>query len=406
MWKHFDAEFFAGNRARLKTLFVGTAPIVLSANGLLQRNGDSTFSFRQDSSFWYFTGVNDPDVVLVMDKGKEYLIVPDLSSYQEVFDGTINTAELQKISGVNTIYDAKEGWRRLGNRIKKSKHVATLPAAKPYIDTFGMYTNPARTAMIDKLKSFNEELELLDIRTHVTKMRMIKQSSELKAIQEAIDITAKTIKSVQKKRFTNEYELEAAITHGFRKAGASGHGFTPIVASGERTCVLHYNANNNPIDPKGLIVLDIGAEVDNYSADITRTYAAGTPTKRQKDVYNAVKAVQDFALEGLKPGVTIRANEQRVEDFMGEKLRELGLIKIIDKDNVRKYYSHATSHYLGLDVHDIGDYDAPLQPNMVLTVEPGIYIPEEKIGIRIEDDIVITAKGHKVLTKKLASDSL
>lgn len=406
MYKHFSSEFFTANRARLRTLFVGTAPIVLSANGLLQRNSDMTFPFRQDSSFWYFTGVSDPDVVLVMDKSKDYLIVPNLSSYQEVFDGTFNIEELQRISGIETIYDAKEGWRRLENRIKKSKHVATLPAPAAYVETFGMYSNPARAALIKKLKSFNSELELLDIRTHIARLRMVKQPNELAAIQEAIDITVKTIRTVRKKKFDYERDLETAITSQFRKYGAPGHGFTPVVASGERTCLLHYIANNNPIDPKGLIVVDIGAEIDNYSADITRTYCQGTPTKRQKDVYQAVKAVHEFALAGLKPGVTIRQSEQRVEEFMGEKLRELGLIKIIDKENVRKYYSHATSHFLGLDAHDMGDYDAPLQPNMVLTVEPGIYIPEEKIGVRIEDDIMITPKGYKLLSKRLSNDSL
>lgn len=406
MYKHFSEEFFASNRARLRQLFVGTAPMVFSANGLLQRNSESTFPFRQDSNFWYLTGINDPDVILVMDKSKDYLIMPNLSSYQKIFDGDLNIEQIKKVSGISTIYDAKEGWRQLGNRVKKSKNIAMLPVAPAYVETFGMYTNPARAVLLNKLKELNPDLELLDIRGHLAKLRMVKQPAEVAAIQEAIDITAKAIKSIRKKTFQYEYEIEALITAEFRKQGAAGHGFSPIVSSGERACVLHQDDNNGAIGLKDLVLVDIGAEVENYSADITRTFSQGMPTKRQKDVYQSVKAVQDFALEGLKPGVTIRQNEQRVEDFMGEKLRELGLIKIIDKDNVRKYYSHAASHYLGLDVHDIGDYDAPLQEGMVLTVEPGIYIPEEKIGIRIEDDILITKTGHKILTKKLHNDSL
>lgn len=408
MYKYFSADFFTENRKRLRELFVGTAPIVLTAHGVLQRNAESTFPFRQDSSFWYLTGINEPNVILVMDKNKDYLIVPELSQYQEIFDGSTSPATLQKISGIETIYDEKEGWRQLGNRLQKSRHVAVLSPPAAYIKPFGFYTNPARAALMERITGINESLEPLDIRPHLMRMRMVKQPGELAAIQEAIDITAKAVKSVQKRSFAAEYEIEAVFNGHFRKHGAMGHGYEPIVASGASACILHYSQNDGVIQPNDLILVDVGAEVENYSADISRTFvhAGGKPTKRQKDVYQAVLAVQDFALELLKPGATIRDNEQKIEAFMGEKLRELGLIKIIDKESVRTFYPHSTSHYLGLDVHDVGDYDRPLEPNMVLTVEPGIYIPQEGIGIRIEDDVVITEKGYKILTKKLPRDSL
>jgi Xaa-Pro aminopeptidase len=145
--------------------------------------------------------------------------------------------------------------------------------------------------------------------------------------------------------------------------------------------------------------LDVGAEVENYAADITRTYFLKKPTKRQQAIYDAVAEVAAFARDHLKPGVTIRENEKAVEEFMGEKLRELGLIKSITHDNVRKYYTHACSHYLGLDAHDAGDYDAPLEPGMVITVEPGIYTPEENFGVRIEGDVLITETGLEILSK-------
>ncbi len=406
MYKHFSAEFFKGNRRRLRELFVGTAPIVITANGAMQRNGDSTYPFRQDSSFWYLTGINDLDVILVMDRSKEYLIIPEQNQYQEVFDGAVNHEQLKAISGIGTVYREKEGWRQLGNRLHRSKHVATLAAPKPYVEPYGFYSNPARARLIARIKEQNEAIELLDLRTHITRMRMVKQPGELAAIQEAISITEKAIKAVRKRTYKTEYELEAAITATFRKNRAKGHAFTPIVSSGAKTCILHDGDNDGPIEEGDLILLDIGAEVENYGADISRTYTQEPATKRQKDVYQAVRAVQEYALSLLKPGMTIRENELRIEHFMGEKLRELGLIKTIDKDNVRKYYSHATSHYLGLDTHDVGDYDRPLEPNMVLTVEPGIYIPQEKIGIRIEDDVVITPEGHEILTKRLPRDSL
>lgn len=405
MYHHFSTEFFVNNRKRLRELFVGTAPIVITANGVMQRNGDSTYPFRQDSNFWYLTGIDEPDVILVIDKSKEYLIIPQHEKSKEVFDGAIDRATLQKISGIETIHTLTDGWKLLDNRLRKVKHVATLGAPSSYIKQQGFYTNPARAALIEKIKVANRDLELLDLRPQLTLMRMVKQEPELSAIQSAIDSTIKTFRYIQKHQYEYEYQLEAAITRQFRLAGAMGHGFTPIVSAGARACVLHQNANNGEIGDKDFVTVDIGAEVDNYSADITRTYSqANSPTKRQKTVYNAVLAVQDYALSLVKPGALLKENEQLIEHFMGEKLRELGLIKTIDKESVREYFPHATSHFLGLDVHDVGDYTRPLEPGMVLTVEPGIYIPKESIGVRIEDDLLVTAKGHKILSARLPRD--
>jgi Xaa-Pro aminopeptidase len=150
-----------------------------------------------------------------------------------------------------------------------------------------------------------------------------------------------------------------------------------------------------------LLLLDVGAEVNHYAADITRTVSISAPSRRQQAVFDAVLEVHAFALSLLRPGALMKENEQQIEQLMGEKLRELGLIKSIEHDEVRKYYPHATSHFLGLNVHDIGDYLRPLEPGMVLTVEPGIYIPEEAIGVRIEDDVLITADGYEILTDRL-----
>lgn len=405
MYHHFSTEFFVNNRKRLRELFVGTAPIVITANGVLQRNGDSSYAFRQDSSFWYLTGINEPDIILVIDKSKEYLIIPQHEKSKEVFDGAIDREALQQISGIETIHSLVDGWKLLSNRLRKVKHVATLGASPSYIKQQGFYTNPARAKLIEQIKDANKELELLDLRPQLTVMRMVKQEQELHAIQEAIDITVKTFKYIQKHQYQYEYQLEAAITRQFRLAGAIGHGFTPIVSAGARACVLHQNANNDLIGEKDFVTVDIGAEVDNYSADITRTYSqTKSPTKRQRAIYSAVLAVQDYALSLIKPGALLKENEQLIEHFMGEKLRELGLIKTIDRESVREYFPHATSHFLGLDVHDVGDYTRPLEPGMVLTVEPGIYIAKESIGVRIEDDVLVTAKGHKVLSARLPRD--
>ena len=293
------------------------------------------------------------------------------------------------------------------------QHVATLAAAPQYIESWGLYTNPARQTLIKRLKEVNPSIELLDLRMHIARMRMVKQQVELEALQKAIDITIDTIKDVTKpkqlSRYAYEYELEADITQGFRKRGATGllgHAFTPIVASGQHACTMHHVNNDGQLASDELIILDVGASFEGYSADISRTVMSGEPSRRQRAVYEAVLAVQEYGFSLLKPGVIFREFEEQIVAFMGEKLRELGLIKTITDENVRKYFPHATSHYLGLNTHDVGDYDRPLEPGVVMTVEPGIYIPEEGIGIRIEDDVLITESGIKNLTERLPRNML
>jgi Xaa-Pro aminopeptidase len=410
MKSSFTSEFFIGNRQRLRDLFTGTAPIVLTANGLLQRGGDSTYAFSQDASFWYVTGLDEPDLTLVMERDKEYLIVPGRSERREAFDGKVSGEELSRRSGIATILGDKEGWERLGGRLKKVKHIATLASSPAYVEPYGLYTNPARAAVTTRLKSYNADLELLDLSPHLTRMRMIKQPPEIAAIQAAIDITIASFKDATRparlKKYAYEYQLEAAITQGFRSRGASGHSFEPIVAGGERAVTLHNLANSGMLSADELIVVDIGAEVDHYAADITRTIGLSTVSRRQRAVHEAVQEVQRHAFDLLKPGVLLHDYEQQIEHLIGEKLRELGLIKSITHEDVRHYYPHATSHFLGLNVHDIGDYERPLEVGTVITVEPGIYIPEEGIGVRIEDDVLITPKGIKVLSNKLPRELL
>ncbi len=404
MKSEFTAEFFRGNREKLRTLFTGTAPIILSANGLLQRSTSMAYPFTQDGNFWYLTGIDEPGVVLVMDKNKEYLIVPNLSHYQEVFDGSLSPEGLAKISGIETILPAKEGWRQLKTRLKKVKHAATIAAPPVFVETYGMYTNPARADLIDSLKKSNSNLELLDLSQHMQRLRMVKQPIEIEMILGAISATKGGMEYVEKKfragHYAHEFDIELDLDNQFWKKGAMGHSFDPIIAGGERGLTLHM-ADKAMLDPDKQLLLDVGAQYRHYAADISRTWMR-EPTKRFAAVHEAVCEVADFAVGLLKPGTILKDYEKQVEDFMGEKLRELGLIKIIEHDSVRKFFPHATSHFLGIDVHDVGDYGRPIEAGTVLTVEPGIYIPEEGIGVRIEDDVLITAAGCQNLSKALA----
>ncbi len=404
----FNSDFFAGNRQRLRELFRGTAPIVVAANGLLQRGADSTYGFAQDANFWYLTGIDEPDLLLVIDRDKEYLIVPGRSVSRQACDGTGTHELLTQRSGIQTIYDNEEGWKQLTNRLHKVKHVATLAVPPAYIEQFGFYVNPARGALVNRLKEYKPELQLLDLNQHLVRLRTIKQPPELAAIQKAIDTTIAGIKETTRparlQKYAHEYEIEAQLSASFRARGTAGHAFEPIVASGERACTLHNVANNGQLSADELVIIDVGAEVEQYAADITRTFSLGVPNRRQQAVHAAVREVQQFAFGLLRPGVLLKDYEQQIEQYMGEKLRELGLIKTITHKNVREFYPHSTSHFLGLNVHDVGDYNRPLEAGMVLTVEPGIYIPKEGIGVRIEDDVMITEQGITILSDKLSRE--
>lgn len=398
----FESAFFIANRRRLREA-VESELIILTANGILQRNADNTFPFRQDSSFWYVTGINDPDIILVMDGTEEYLMVPERDFVREAFDGRLDKNHFIKTSGVKKVVTAAAGWELLKDRLKKTKRLATLLPADPFLERHGFYSNPARATMVRRLQKLQRALDLEDVRLIMARQRMTKQPVELETIQKAIDITVDTILDVAANRhkYRYEYEIESDINCGFRKRGADGWSFPSMVATGANAAQIHHMDNNSKIGKRDLLIMDVGAEVDNYAADITRTIALGPPTRRQQALYDAVLAVREYALSLLKPGITLREYENLVEARMGDELKKLQLIKTASRKNIRHYYPHATSHFLGLDVHDAGDYDLPLAPNMTLALEPGIYIPKEGLGVRIEDDILITARGCRNLSERL-----
>lgn len=398
----FSSDFFVRNRQSLVDS-TNAGLIVLAANGLLQRSADTTFPFRQDSNFWYLTGVNEPDFYLVISESSTFLITPKRSDHRDQWDGLVDKKILTSQSGIAVIEEYHAGWTRLDLLLKKYKKVHTIAPVEAYYDSFGFYANPARGHLHDLL-SKHRNLDIVDIRKPLARLRQIKQPSELAALQSAIDITASTLKRVKKNlaTYANEAELSAIIGYEFLRRGADGHAYQPIVASGRNATTIHYIDNNNLLLKNQLVLLDVGAEVHNYSADITRTYALSKPNKRQQAVHDAVMCVHQAALDMLQPGVLMRQYEAEVDKLMAHELQKLGLIDdITNKKKLKKYYPHLTSHFLGLDTHDAADYDQPLVPNMVVTVEPGIYIKDENIGIRIEDDVLITETGVKVLSGTL-----
>ncbi len=398
----FSADFFIRNRQALRNRIGSNIPIVITGNGLMQRSGDEPTTFHQDSSFWYLTGINNPDLTLVILANETYLIVPVLSFEREAFDGAHDLTAYAARSGIQTILDARVGWQRLKSSLQDQRTVAVLASPPAFMKRHGLHTLPYRRRLIAKLKRYNPRLSFQDVRPEMAALRCIKQPQELRAIQSAIDITTETLQEIVTKdtlaTATREYQIEAALSYGFRNRGAESHAFAPVVGAGRHSTTLHHTANDGVIALHDVIVLDVGASVEHYAADITRTVSQQPIRGRAAEIFRAVAAVQDFALSQIKPGILPLDYERRVRTYMGEQLRALGVITEVTDDAIHKYFPHATSHFLGLDTHDVGDYREPWQENMVITCEPGIYIPEEGIGVRIEDNVLITSTGNTVLS--------
>jgi len=388
-----DASFFTGNRTRLAQALPGHL-VVIAANGAVQSSGDLAFKFRQDSNFWYLCGIDEPDLVLLIDcdSGESSVLMPEQSGMVKEWEGEFNPAEMRSVSGIS----AFDSLGSLPSRLKKAKSkkqkIAYLKPLDRRVEPFGFYSNPARRhveAIIHRT-----DKSPVDVRMSIARLRQIKQLVEIDAIQKAIDITSLTLKSVKSRlsEFGNESDVERAITVGFYGHGADGHAYSPIVAAGGNAAVIHYVKNNSPLDDQ-VLLLDVGAQNHYYAADISRNWSLKQPTTRQREIHEVLLDIQHEAMRMLKPGVIMREYQDTMEQYAFKKQREIG----IKSDS----YPHGLSHFLGLDVHDAGDYSIPLEEGMVMTVEPGIYLADEGVGMRIEDDVLITKTGIKNLSESI-----
>lgn len=391
------ASFFTSNRQRLSAK-IGPSVIILNAYDEVQKSGDMAQPFMQEANFWYLTGISEAGWRLVIDGSTSTLIAPTVDPVHRIFDGGLTVGEAKRMSGVDRVIAALEAPAFLTELAKRKKTVYTL-GKDPHSKHSSFVLNPAQQTLTRALKKLFEEVK--DCRVELAKLRAIKQPEEIKALRAAINLTIEAFKEVKDRleSFDHEYQVEAEFTHFFRSRGAQGHAYDPIVASGKNACTLHYTHNSAKLDKKDLLLLDIGARVDGYPADITRTYALGRPSKRQKEVHAAVEKAHRKIIALLKPNLRIEVYLKSVDEIMKSTLRDLGLLAA--GNNYRVYFPHAISHGLGIDVHDSLGRPKELLPGMVLTVEPGIYIAKENIGVRIEDDILITKSGHENLSQEL-----
>jgi Xaa-Pro aminopeptidase len=405
----FTKDFFSTNRQNFwRRIGSQVDLVVISANAKVQSIGDEAAVFKQDRDFWYLTGLDDPMAILVMTPSETYLIMPDKSIYQKIFEGDYSRESISVRSGIGDIYDSANGWQKLSLAIKRSQKMALNVGSAGLEADLGMFASPIYESIRQKITSLHQNIEIIDAKKILAEMRMVKQPIEIVAIRKAIEITGLALRDALRPEtlasYSHEYQIESAITHGMRSRGALGNAYPPIVASGKNATVLHYCDNSAIVNSNDTILLDVGAEYDHYSADISRTIHLGDPSQQQLAVFDAVRAVQAYAIKQLRPKVKLATYEQKVRKYMGKKLLELGLVDSNTPEQVNRFYLHSTSHFLGLNTHDVGDYDMPLRSGMVLTVEPGIYIAHEGIGVRIEDDILITPTGAEVLSRDIPSN--
>lgn len=396
--KMLNSAFFISNRRKLSSAIKGEM-IAITANGLMQRTGDTVYPFRQDSNFFYLTGINEPDILLVIDGGDEFLVLPKKSHAEQIFGGTIDCDEIAKISGITKILEYEMGWDVIRKLQHGRKNICTILAPPERIThTDSFFTNGNRRKLVQKIKRINPATSISDIHSTLIKMRQIKQPVEVEIIKKAIEITSRglNVAKASLKEGMSGYMLKAKLDEAFTSSGAD-HGFAPIISSGPDTCVLHALNYEKTVKSDDQALFDIGAEYHCYTADISRTYFVGPVSERKKEIYNAVMSVHRQAQELVKPGLNWRDYVVAVDEAMGKELIQLGLIKNNTRENVRKYFSHAIGHSLGLDVHDPSDY-LSFQEGNVFTIEPGIYIPEEGIGVRIEDDLLVTKDGVENLS--------
>ncbi|MEJ6566095.1 MAG: aminopeptidase P family protein, partial [Flavobacteriales bacterium] len=371
--------------------------------------------FKQHSDILYLSGADQEESILVLfpdahkKELREVLFLKETNDLIAVWEGAkYSKEEAFEISGIQTVFWLTDFDRVFHEMVVNSERIYMNgnEHLRAHVDT------ELRHDRMNKwIKETYPAHEFERSQPLLHRVRGTKSEKEIEVLRMAAAVTKKGYERVLKflKPGVWEYELEAEFMHEFLVNRSRGFAYTPIIAAGGNANVLHYIENNEQCNDGDLVLFDVGAEYGNYTCDVTRCFPVnGKFTARQKEVYNAVLRVHDGAISMLRPGIMLDVFHQQVGDLMTQELLALGLISAKDVENqdpswpaYKKYFMHGTSHYLGLDVHDYGLWTVPVEEGMVFTVEPGIYLPEEGIGIRIEDDIVITADGHENLTRSI-----
>ena len=410
-----DTQIFIQNRKRFVSKMQKNSIAIFVSNDEYPLNGDALHDFKQNTELYWLSGIEQEGSMVILfpdnpdPKYREVLVLVRPQELKEIWDGKrLRANEANTISGIKTIVwvDVLDGilqqWVHLADAI--------------YLDSNenDRKNNLLRTSeyrFIDEMKARYPLHNFCRAATIMKELRAVKTKEEVQVIQKAIDITELAFRRLLQfiQPGVKEYEIEAEIYHSFLSQRATGVAYHSIIASGDNARTLHYTSNNNVCKDGELILMDFGAEYGGYCADLTRTVPVnGKFTKRQKEVYNACLHLHDYAKSILKPGISILNYTDKVGEEASKQFLKIGLlsksdIKNEDAENraYRKYLYHGISHHLGLDVHDLGTRTAPITAGMVFTVEPGIYIKEEKMGVRIENNFWITKTGNQDLMKNI-----
>ncbi len=403
-------ELFIKNRLKLSKQMVSNSIAIFNSNDVFSTGADSTLPFEQHRNIFYLTGVDQEESILLVfpdakqEAHREVLFVKETNDHIAIWEGAkLSKLQATASSGIKTVYWLEEFQYIFSRLMEESTHFY-YNNNEHYRQAVEMETREDR--FLKMVKSSYPAHKMVPNFPIMEALRGVKESEEISLIKTACDITEKGFNRVLGfvKPGVMEYEIEAEYTHEFLRNRSKGFAYTPIIASGYNACVLHYIDNNQECKDGDLLLMDVAAEYANYSSDMTRTVPVnGRFTARQKAVYQAVLNVKNQATKLLVPGTMWDAYHVEVGKLMTSELLGLGLIDKVDVQNedpkwpaYKKYFMHGTSHHMGLDTHDFGALKSPMQANMVFTVEPGIYIPEENMGIRLEDDVVIQAKGSPV----------
>ena len=406
-YEKLSSTLFIKNRAKLIELLPPKSMVIISSNDIMPTNADGTMGFKQNSDLYYLSGLDQEETLLIIypdapeDQYKEIAFVKETSELIEIWEGhKFTKGEAIDISGIKNI-QWTSNFEQILKTIVYSAEQIYLIDNEHIRNSSKVETQNDRLNLEIKEKYPLHKIERLAPLLNV--IRMQKESIEIEALQKAIDITEKGFRRIL--QFTKpgvfEYEVEAEFIHEFIKNRSNGFAYTPIIASGSNACVLHYIENTLACKDGDMLLLDVGACYANYNADMTRTIPVnGRFSKRQKQVYEAVHDVLNFATQIMTSGTYWVDYQKEVEKYMESKLIDLGLFTCKDVENqdkhqplFKKYFMHGVAHHLGIDVHDVWDKYKPFASGMVLTCEPGIYIREEGLGIRLENNLLITDKG-------------
>ena len=378
------------------------------------KTNDQFYPFTVNRNFYYLTGIDEPNVVLMMIKKEEEtltkLYIRETTEFVRQWLGAyISKEEASELSNVpqkhiHFISDLKEHLKSMMQygraRLLTTPQVLYLDLYQPSLTLKPI----GEEDFADVIETY-KQLKVKDANKHLSYLRMFKDEEEIKEMRNAIKRTQHGLEQIllNLKEANNEQDLASLFLRETTMQGSKDLAFSTISASGKNATILHYEHNNQPIKKDGLILFDLGASSNNYSSDISRTYpATGTFSKRQKELYNIVLDVEKKTIEQATVGTSWVELNKFAKDLLVKHCMDIGLIK--EESEISKYYYHSIGHFLGLDTHDVGHYSLNLQPGMVITIEPGLYIAEEEIGIRIEDDILITEEGPVNLSKDIIKE--